>query len=114
MEAFPLQDYISDLKDLDLDTDNLPIQRSLGLNWDLKTDHLIFQVADGVKPFTRRGVLLTNNSLFDPLGSAAPVTIQGKFILQELSLGNTDSECNPPLPQNMEEAWEHGSITCKS
>ncbi len=39
MEAFPSQDYASDLKDLNLETDNLPIQRSLGLNWDLKTDH---------------------------------------------------------------------------
>lgn len=103
-EAFPSEDYASDLKDLDLETDNLPIQRSLGLNWDLKTDHFVFQVPDAVKPFTRRGVLLTINSLFDPLGFAAPVTIQGKFILRDLSLGNIDWDS--PLPQNMEEAWD--------
>ncbi len=104
MEAFPSQDYASDLKDLDLETDNLPIQRSLGLNWDLKTDHFVFQVPDAEKPFTRRGVLSTINSLFDPLGFAAPVTIQGKFILRDVSLGNIDWDS--PLPQNMEEAWD--------
>ncbi len=109
MEAFPSQDYASDLKDLDLDTDNLPIQCNLGLNWDLKSDHFIFQVPDAVKPFTRRGVLSTINSLFEPLGFAAPVTIQGKFILRDLSLGNI--AWDSPLPQNME-AWDawHNSL----
>lgn len=103
MEAFPSQDYASDLKDLDLEKDNLPIQRSLGLNWDLKKDCFVFTVPDEVKPFTRRGVLSTINSLFDPLGIAAPVTIQGKFILRDLTLGSIDWDS--PLPQTMEETW---------
>ncbi|KAJ8279737.1 hypothetical protein COCON_G00068030 [Conger conger] len=54
MEAFPPEDRAADLKDLDLDADSLPAQRSLGLNWDLETDSFHFKVSDVVKPFTRR------------------------------------------------------------
>lgn len=78
MEAFLSQDHASDLKDLDLEADTLPIQRSLVLNWDLKIDSFIFKVSDEVKPFTRQGVLSTINNLYDPLGFVAPVTIQSK------------------------------------
>lgn len=35
MEAFPSHDYSNDLRDLDLGTDTLPMQRFLGLLWDL-------------------------------------------------------------------------------
>eukprot|EP00064_Thunnus_orientalis_P025603 superscaffoldBa00013372_g25995 len=42
MEAFPIEDRANDLKDLDLGIDSLPIQRSLGLCWDLKTDTFLF------------------------------------------------------------------------
>ena len=103
MEAFPPEDRATDLKDLDLDADSLPTQRSLGLNWDLQKDSFHFKASDEVKPFTRRGVLSTINSLYDPLGFVAPVTIQGKSILRELTVENGDWDS--PLPQEMEEAW---------
>ncbi|KAJ8364936.1 hypothetical protein SKAU_G00137670 [Synaphobranchus kaupii] len=76
MKAFPSEDHANELKDLDLGTDMLPMQRSLSLNWDLKTDTFTFRVTNEEKPFTRRGVLSTVNSLYDPLGFIAPVTIQ--------------------------------------
>ncbi len=103
MKAFPSQDYANNLKDLELGTDTLPTQRSLGLNWDLQTDTFMFQVLDEDKPFTRRGVLSTVNSLYDPLGFVAPVAIQGKAILHELTMeaGDWDS----PLPHDKAEQW---------
>ncbi|KAK0156616.1 hypothetical protein N1851_000047 [Merluccius polli] len=88
MEAFPSEDHANDLKDLDLGSDVLPTQRSL---------------AKEEKPFTRRGVLSTVNSIYDPLGFIAPVTIQGKAILRELTQDNGDWDS--PLPQGMEEMW---------
>lgn len=103
MEAFPSQDYASDFKDLDLATDSLPMQRSLGLNWDLKSDTLTFQVDQETKPFTRRGVLSTINSLYDPLGFAAPITIQGKILLRELTADTCDWDS--PLPPEKETLW---------
>jgi hypothetical protein len=56
-----------------------------------------FEVA---KPFTRRGVLSSINSLFDPLGLTAPVTIAGKSLLREAMTGNHDWDA--PLPSDYE------------
>lgn len=103
MRAFPSQDYANNLKDLELGTDTLPTQRSLGIIWELETDTFTFQVVDEDKPYTRRGVLSTVNSLYDPLGFVAPVTIQGKAILRELPMevGDWDS----PLPPDKGKLW---------
>lgn len=103
LEAFPSQDHAKDLKDLDLEADALPTQCSLGLLWDLWKDCFTFSVSDEIKPFTRRGVVSTVNSLYDPLGFVAPVTIHGKSILRELVTDNGDWDA--PLPQKMEESW---------
>lgn len=103
MQAFPSSEYAKDLKDLDLDIDSPPVQRSLGLNWDLSNDTFTFRVASTTKPFTRRGVLATVNSLFDPLGLVAPITIQGKLLLRELTHDTVDWD--EPLPAEKEAEW---------
>ncbi|XP_041432389.1 uncharacterized protein LOC121398035 [Xenopus laevis] len=103
MEAFSNQDHASDLKDLDLDTDSLPMQRSLGLLWDLKADTFTFQINKEEKPFTRRGVLSTINSLYDPLGFVTPVTIQGKIMLRDLTTEMSDWD--DPLPTEKKDLW---------
>lgn len=59
MEAIPMKERASDLKDLDLGADPLPLQRSLGLSWELQTDSFTFRVSRDTKPFTRRGMLST-------------------------------------------------------
>lgn len=96
MEAFPAEDRAKDLKDLDLAVDPLPLQRSLGLSWNLKTDSFTYLVSCEEKPFTRRGVLSTVNSLYDPLGFVAPITMQGKALVRDLS--SEQSEWDAPLP----------------
>lgn len=75
------------------------------MSWDLRRDAFTFRVAHTEKPFTCRGVLATINSLFDPLGFAAPITIQGKFLLRELTSEALD--WHSPLPGKREEwtAW---------
>lgn len=85
MRAFPPDDLAKGMKDLYLSTDPPPMQRSLGVSWDISEDVFTFQVTDAEKLYTRRGVLWTVNSLFDPLGFAAPVSIQGRSILRELT-----------------------------
>ena len=77
LEAFPLEDHAKGLQNMNFDDGATFIQRSLGLCWDLKYDIFTFNVADTERPFTRRGVLATVNSLFDPLGLIAPATNQG-------------------------------------
>ncbi|XP_026147341.1 uncharacterized protein LOC113121247 [Carassius auratus] len=104
MEAFPPSERANDLKDLDLSVDPLPLQRSLGLSWNLETDCFTFQVSTVVKPFTRRGILSTVNSLYDPLGFVAPVTMQGKALVRELSSEQFDWDT--PLPSDKEAQWK--------
>ena len=84
MEAIPADDRGKDVRDLDLRHDTLPAQRSLGVYWDLESDSFTFRISMKDKPFTRRGVLSNVNSIYDPLGLAAPVTLEGRKILQQL------------------------------
>ena len=97
MKAFPKED-------LNLNGERPHTQRSLGLTWDIVTDTFNFQVSDNDKPNTRRGVLSTVNSLYDPLGFAAPVIIHGRLLLRELSVDSI--EWDSPLPENKRMEWE--------
>ncbi len=67
-----------------LDLDNLPVLRALGLQWNVEEDVFEFKVIDLDKPETKRGILSTVASLYDPLGFAAPVTLLAKSLLQRL------------------------------
>lgn len=104
MEAFPPEECAKELKDLELGVDPLPLQRSLGLSWHLQTDSFIFLVSTEEKPFTRRGILSTVNSIFDPLGFVASITVQGKAIVRELC--TEQYGWNNPIPAEKEAQWK--------
>ena len=70
VEAFPADDRAKDIRDLDLRNDALPVQRSLGVHWDLEHDSFTFKVSYPDKPFTRRGVLAVVNSVYNPADQA--------------------------------------------
>ncbi|KAL4224489.1 hypothetical protein ACF0H5_015190 [Mactra antiquata] len=55
------------------------------------------------KPFTRRGVLSMVNSIFDPLGFIAPITITGKILLRDVTPSGIDWDM--PLSYNLEPMW---------
>jgi len=108
-QAFPDEDQATDIRNLDFSKDSIPVQRSLGVFWDLKSDAFTLKVSSENKPFSRRGVLSTINSLYDPLGLAAPVTIRGKFLLRSMSadLCNVQpGDWDAPLPEERRPAWE--------
>jgi len=104
MTAFPNEDLAKGLKNLDLQKDDLPIQRSLGLRWELMSDSFCFDILPADKPYTRRGVLSVINSIYDPIGFLAPVTVQGRLILQSLMAGT--GSWDEPLPAHLLSAWE--------
>ncbi|KAK5847426.1 hypothetical protein PBY51_016551 [Eleginops maclovinus] len=67
----------------------------------------MFQVTTNEKPFTKRGVLSVINSLFDPLGFAVPVSIEGRVILRDISSDVCDwDEQLPEEKQGMWERWK--------
>ncbi|XP_070546108.1 uncharacterized protein [Ptychodera flava] len=84
MTALPNEVRAKDLQSLDFNQDTLPTQRSLGVKWSLEADAFTFEVDLKEKPFSRRGVLAIVNSIYDPLGILAPVSIEGKLILRGL------------------------------
>lgn len=104
LEAFPPEDCTAAMKDVDLSGEAAPTQRSLGLLWEITSDTFTYSVSTDTKPFTRRGVLSTVNSVFDPLGFLAPVTIQGRALLRELTAEL--SEWDTPLPEDKLSKWE--------
>ena len=112
MEAFSAEDRATIVRDLDLRQDTLPAQRTLGVQWDLEKDVLTFSVNLPNKPFTRRGVLSVVNSIYDPLGLAAPVVLVGKLLLQHLVvLGKKKQKDKPlgwdePLPDDSNLRWQ--------
>lgn len=103
MSAFPSEDLATNLKDLDLHGEEKPLQRSLGLNWDVNNDAFLFQLSTDNKPVTRRGLLSTVNGILDPLGLLAPVTIYGKLLLREL-VAQTQN-WDEPLPDDLASLW---------
>ena len=74
--------------DLNLDLDELPIERALGIRWSVEDDTLGFEIRSLVRPGTRRGILSTVCSLFDPLGFAAPVALSARRLIQDLWKAN--------------------------
>ena len=70
--------------ELNLDLDDLPIGRALGLHWDANSDTFQFEVIPTSKPPTKRGILSTVSSLFDPLGFLSPFILPMKVLLQKL------------------------------
>ncbi|XP_061170784.1 uncharacterized protein LOC133180260 [Saccostrea echinata] len=103
MDAFDSQDLAKNLVELDFEKDT-PTQRSLGLLWDLKTDTFRFSISDESKPSTRRGILSSVNSLYDPLGFLSLVTISGKIILRKIVASTLDWD--DQLPAQLVEEWE--------
>ena len=60
-------------------------QRKLRLwTWCVQSDSFGFRIILTNKPVTRRGILSTVSSIYDPLGFIAPLTLVAKKILQEL------------------------------
>ena len=71
--------------DIDLENQELPRDRALGIKWNLETDTFFYEPKEFNKPMTRRGVISVISSIFDPLGFASPFIITGKMIFQEMT-----------------------------
>ncbi|XP_073254877.1 uncharacterized protein [Porites lutea] len=73
---------------LNLDMDDLPIERALGIRWSVEDDTLGFEIRSLVRPRTKCGILSTVCSLFDSLGFAAPVALSARCLVQDLLKAN--------------------------
>lgn len=61
--TIPEEHRASEVKDLDLRHDALPVERTLGVQWDTETDTFTYTIQLQDKPITRRGILSVINSI---------------------------------------------------
>ena len=104
IEAIPKEQRASGIKELDLSRDILPIERALGVQWCVQSEALQFRVVLKDKPLTRRGILASISSIYDPLGLAAPFLLQGKQILQDLC--KNQAAWDAMVPDEIKARWE--------
>ncbi|XP_078357279.1 uncharacterized protein LOC144642164 [Oculina patagonica] len=82
IESLPESERAAQVKTLDFD--KLPVERALGVQWNVASDQFGFSIVIKDRPATRRGILSIVSSVYDPLGFAAPFILNAKLILQDL------------------------------
>ncbi|XP_067952075.1 uncharacterized protein [Watersipora subatra] len=103
LAAIPKSECTSVLASLALTSEPLPQERSLGVLWDTNQDIFTFKHEPPSKPNTRRGVLSSVASVFDPLGLISPFTLKGRIILQETCKQNYNWDT--PLESSLLNCW---------
>ena len=104
VNSVPEADRAVDAKDHRLVSNDTAVERALGVHWCIESDTLQFRITMQDKPLSRRGILSTVSSVFDPLGLVAPFILVGKQILQELcrdGIGWDDE-----VPDKLRPKWE--------
>lgn len=102
--SIPKKECAGGATDLDLALGEPKIERALGVQWCVTSDTFHFRVIVKDNPCTRRRVLSTVVSIFDPLGFVAPYILVGKRILQRMCQDKLDWD--EPLPDDLKPHWE--------
>ena len=84
LDAIPQSELMKDLKNIDFETEKLPVERALGMQWNVENDKFLYNINIMDKPSTRRGMLSIISSIYDPLGFVSPLILRAKIILQNL------------------------------
>ena len=105
LNSLPETELAKELATLDLDHDNLPTERTLGVLWDAEVDAFVFSALSvEIVPETRRGILSLVSSVFDPMGFVTPYLLCAKLIIQNLcrcGLGWDDK-----IPEELMSQWK--------
>lgn len=104
VESTPVESRAKEIKELDLNRDLLPPERVLGVEWNIENDVFKFCITLKDTPLTRRGILSTVSSIYDPLGFAAAFLLRGKRILQLLCKENIGWD--DAIPDELRMQWE--------
>jgi len=104
LNTIPEAERNKNIKELNLSTDNLPIERALGVHWNIERDEFGFKIDLKDKPYTRRGILSTVSSVYDPLGFVAPFSLSAKSILQDLC--RRKLEWDQEIPTDHRSQWQ--------
>lgn len=84
MERVPVSEG-SEVKDVELTFDDLPLERTLGIQWHRESDCFKFSIQLQDHPATRRNILSTVASVYDPLGFISPILLGRKCVNMALA-----------------------------
>lgn len=84
LSEIPSEDLSKELRNLDLDSSQLPLERTLGILWNPEADLFQFQCVLKIMKTTRRTMLSVVSSIYDPLGLITPLLMPAKNILQDI------------------------------
>ena len=82
LQSFPSSEIAENTRTIDFAENSQ--QSALGMAWNTDTDTLTINCNILDRPFTRRGILATVNSIFDPLGIISPILLEGRLLQREL------------------------------
>lgn len=102
-----LKTILADLRsdsNLDLDFDELPCKKTLGIWFDLPSDSLIFKVRVDSEANTHRQVLSAVAIIYDPIGFWTPVSLPARVILQAITRNKI--AWDDPLPEFIQQRWK--------
>ena len=110
LKAIPSSELASEIPMLPSEAS--AIQAALGVLWKTSSDVLEIRTNSPEKPFTKRGVLSTVNSLFDPLGIMSPVILKGRLLQRKILSSikskedtSSDVDWDDPLPDVFRTQW---------
>ena len=85
IESLPPSKLAKSMESLDVIQPKWPIERALGVTWCIESDSFHFRIQLSDTPLTRRGILSSISSIYDPLGLVAPFLLKGRKILQMIT-----------------------------
>lgn len=104
LATIPKEECAEVVRNQDLAMSEPQIERALGVEWCVASDQFQFRVLVKVRPLSRRGVLSTVASIYDPLGFVAPFILVGKLILQQMCRDKMGWD--EPLSDDLRAQWE--------
>ncbi|XP_049319056.1 uncharacterized protein LOC125780640 [Astyanax mexicanus] len=104
LATIPKEECAEAATERDMALGELQMERALGVQWCVAFDEFQFRVVIKESPFTRRGVMSTVASIYDPLGFVAPFILVGKQILQQMCRDKLSWD--DALPDDLQPQWE--------
>lgn len=101
--SFPETERSKEVRNLDFNKSNLPVERALGVQWCTESDSFRFSINVQERPATRRGMLSVVSSIYDPLGLVSPCILPAKLILRQLCKDKLGWDQN--MPEKQAQQW---------
>ena len=90
-------------KIINLDLDNIPVEKVLGIIWDPQKDILRMKGVTKNVALTKTASLSFISSTYNPVGLIAPATLEPKLIIQDLWTRQIDLDVK--LPEDLKLRW---------